>query len=191
MNKKTPLISLVLTLALATSTVLAEEPKAPASPGTTALGGLYGFAKGNLVRAAEKMPEESYSFRPTPEVRTFGQIVGHVIDAQYMICGTALGETPAGVNAEKTKTSKADLVAALKASCEYCDKAFKQSDASAAAAVQLFGMDMNRFGALGLNVAHGFEHYGNMVTYMRIKGIVPPSSEQRPAPAEKKPAEKK
>lgn len=192
--KKSPIslwtLSLALALSLAASAALAEEAKpapaavSPASPGTAGLGGIYGFAQKNLVGAAEKMPEENYAFKPTPEVRSFGQLVGHMADAQFAMCGTVLGEKGPGRDIEKTKTSKADLVAALKESCALCQKAFRLSDADAAKPVEIFGMKMNGFGLLGLTVGHGMEHYGNMVTYMRMKGLVPPSSEGRPPAAD-------
>jgi len=140
----------------------------------------WGNVKNNVVRAAEKMPEENYSFKPVPEVRTYGQILGHIADTHYMICSTVLGEKrePAGV--EKTKTSKADLVAALKDSVSYCDKAYEGlTDATAAQMVKMFGRERSRLGALNMNASHSWEHYGNLVTYLRIKGIVPPSSEPR------------
>jgi hypothetical protein len=91
---------------------------------------------------------------------------------------------------EQTKTSKADLIAALKTSFAYCDKAYDaMTDASGGQTVKLFGADTPRLGALNFNNVHNWEHYGNLVTYMRIKNIVPPSSEQAqmPAPKQEKP----
>ena len=88
--------------------------------------------------------------------------------------------------------TKAELVAALKDSFAYMDRAFALGDAAVAAPVKLFGMDTNKFAVVGLAIGHTWEHYGNMVTYMRIKGIVPPSSEPRPAsPAPAPTGEKK
>ncbi len=142
---------------------------------------LWTGVKNNVARAAEKMPEENFAFKPAPEVRSFGQLIGHIADAQFMICSAALGEarSPAGV--EKSKTAKADLVAALKESIDYCDKAYGAlTDATAAGTVKLFGRERTRISALAMNVSHSNEHYGNIVTYMRIKGLVPPSSEPRP-----------
>ena len=140
-----------------------------------------------LVSSAEKMPEESYNFKPTDSVRSYGQIVGHIADAQYNFCAMALGETNPGLKIEETKTTKADLVAALKGSLAYCDKAYdSMTDASGAQMVKMFGMDMPKFGVLNINNAHDMEHYGNLVTYMRMKNIVPPSSEQAPPAAQKK-----
>ena len=148
----------------------------PLSNGTKTL---YGMVKGNLVKAAEKMPEENYSFQPTKDVRTFGQLVGHVADAQYLFCAAAKGEQKAS-DAEKTKTTKADLVAALKASVEYCDGVFNaMTDTAGAEKVKFFGRDSNKLTILNFNVAHDNEHYGNIVTYMRLNGLVPPSSENQ------------
>ena len=126
------------------------------------------------------MPEADYGFQPTPEVRTFGRLVGHVADAQFGMCSSVLGEKPPMSGIEKSKTSKADLVEALKASSEFCDKAYDGlADAQAAEMVKMFGRDRSKLGVLYFNIAHDNEHYGNMVTYMRIKGMVPPSSERR------------
>jgi uncharacterized damage-inducible protein DinB len=148
----------------------------------------YGRIKEILLRSAEKMPEENYSFKPADTVRSYGQIVGHVADAQYLFCSKALVEKSPDVNIEKTKTSKADLIAALKDGFAYCDKAYDGvTDASGAQTVNLFGGDTPKLSVLSVNLIHNMEHYGNLVTYMRIKGIVPPTSEQPMTPP--KPAE--
>lgn len=146
----------------------------------------YERTKGILMRSAEKMPEENYSFRPVDTVRTYGQIIGHLADAQYLFCSGAAGEKNPGLNIEKTKTSKADLVAALKDAFAYCDKVYdSMTDTASLQTVKFFGMDMPKNAMLSLNVGHNMEHYGNLVTYMRIKGIVPPTSEQQAMPAPK------
>ena len=145
--------------------------------------GAYARVKDILLRSADKMPEENYSFKPTDSVRSFGQIVGHVADAQYLFCSIALGEKNPGLNIEKSKTSKADLIAALKEAFAYCDKAYDGlTDASAVQTVTLFGKDAPRLGALEVNLVHNMEHYGKLTTYMRLKNIVPPTSEQPPQP---------
>ena len=147
----------------------------------------YARVKANLLGSAEKVSEENYNFKPTDSVRTYGQIIGHLADAQYMFCSTALGETNPGLNIEKTKTTKADLVAALKDSVAYCDKAYdSMTDATGAQLVKLFNFELPKLGALSINNMHDMEHYGNLVTYMRMKNIVPPSSEQPPAQPQKK-----
>ena len=150
---------------------------------------VYAGMKNVLLRTAEKVPEENYNFKPTEAVRSFGQVVGHVADAQYTFCSIVLGETRPALKIEQTKTSKADLIGALKDAFAYCDKAYDgMTDASAPQMVKLFGSDAPKLGVLAVNNMHNMEHYGNLVTYMRLKNIVPPSSEPRPqaAPEPKK-----
>ena len=141
---------------------------------------VWGIANGNIVKAAEKMPEESYAFKPSHDVRSFAQLVGHVSDAAYLFCSAAKGEQKGPMNIEKEKSSKADLVAAAKEAVAYCNAVYSDmTDAKGAEMVKFFGSDRTRLGVLIFNNAHTMEHYGNMVTYMRIRGIVPPSSEPR------------
>jgi uncharacterized damage-inducible protein DinB len=148
---------------------------------------VYTGVKGILLRSAEKMPEENYSFKPADAVRSYGQIIGHVADAQYLFCSVALGEKNPSPNIEQTKSSKADLIAALKDSFSYCDKAYDgMTDASATQMVQMFGGDTPKLGVLNVNNMHTVEHYGNLVTYMRLKKIVPPTSEPGAMPQSKK-----
>jgi len=138
----------------------------------------YGQLKVWMLRSAEKMPEENYAFKPTEVVRTFGQVVGHVADVQYLFCSPVLGEKNPAPKIEQTKTSKADLIAALKDAFAYCERAYdSMTDASAPEMVKLFGGDTPKLGVLMVNNAHTAEHYGNLVTYMRLKNVVPPSSE--------------
>ena len=147
----------------------------------------YGFVKTILIRSAEKMPEENYSFKPTDAVRSYGQIVGHVADSQYTFCSIALGEKHPDPNVEKTKTSKADLIAALKDALAYCDKAYDgMTDAAATQIVKFHGGDTPKLSVLTANQLHNLEHYGNLVTYMRLKNIVPPTSEPGFMPQPKK-----
>ena len=158
-----------------------------ANPFTTFNKFAYARLKTILVSSAEKMPEENYSFKPTDAVRSYGQIVGHVADAQYMFCSISLGEKNPGLKIEQTKTTKADLIAALKDAVAYCDKAYdNMTDASGSQMVKLFDLDMPKLGVLNVNNMHDMEHYGNLVVYMRLKNIVPPTSEQPPAAQQKK-----
>ena len=174
---------LVCLLAPAATVAQGNPPKAtPAPAKDNPLSGhnkvIYGTLKNILLRAAEKMPEENYSFRPADGVRTYGQLVGHLADAQYFFCSAALGEKNPALNIEKTKTSKADLIAALKEAVAYCDRAYGgMTDASGAQAVKFMGTETPRLGVLNVNNFHNASHYGNLVTYMRMKNIVPPSSE--------------
>jgi uncharacterized damage-inducible protein DinB len=189
MNKK---LSFVFAALMLVPVALLGQEKAPAqsappaNPITASEKGFYGFVSGAVVAAAQKMPEENYSFKPTPEVRSFGQLVGHVADASYMFCSQAIGEATPVTGIEKTKTSKADLVAALKDGVAYCNKAFdSMTDAKGSEMVKLFNFNIAKLTVFSINTAHTDEHYGNMVTYLRLKGIVPPTSENQPAPAPK------
>jgi uncharacterized damage-inducible protein DinB len=156
------------------------QAAAPSDPITASERGLYSFVSGAVVAAAQKMPEENYSFKPTPEVRSFGQLVGHVADANYGFCSLASGQPNPAKGIEKTKTSKADLVAAVKDAVAFCNKAFdSMSDAKGSEMVKFMNYNLTRLTVLSLNSAHTDEHYGNMVTYLRIKGIVPPTSENQ------------
>lgn len=139
---------------------------------------LYGGEKQILLRSAEKMPEENYGFKPTNTVRSYGQIIGHLADSQYAFCSVVLGEKNPAPKVEQTKTSKADLIAALKEAFAYCDKAYDSlTDTSAVQMVKFRGGDTPKLSVLTINNVHNIEHYGNLVTYMRMKNIVPPTSE--------------
>ncbi len=165
--------------------VAAQQPPAaaPANPITVSEKGLYSFISGAVVGAAEKMPESNYDFKPTPEVRSFGQLVGHVADANYNFCAQAIGEEAPVKGIEKSKTTKADLVVAVKGAVAYCNQAFdKMTDAKGSEITKFSRFQLAKLSLLSLNTAHTDEHYGNMVTYLRLKGIVPPTSESQPAP---------
>jgi len=130
-----------------------------------------------ITSAAEELTPAQYEYRPTASVRTFGQLVAHVAGAQYMFCAAALGEPARAEDEfEKPGVTKAQLVAALKASTEYCAKAYGQTDAAAQQSIKLFGQDRTRLYTLVMNGTHNGEHYGNIITYMRMLNLVPPSS---------------
>jgi uncharacterized damage-inducible protein DinB len=177
-NKK--LCFMLIAFAAAPVVLHAQQPPvASPNPISTSEKGFYTLVSGEVIAAAEKMPEQDYSFKPTPEVRSFGQLVGHVADAQYGFCSEATGEPNPMKSVEKTKTSKADLVAALKDAVAYCNKAYAgMTDAQGSQTVKLMNYDVAKLTVLSVNTAHTDEHYGNMVTYLRIKNIVPPSSEK-------------
>ena len=138
----------------------------------------FGVVSGFIIRAAEKVPEEDYSFRATPDVRRMSELFGHVADAVFGMCSTAAGEKPPKTGIEKSVTGKANLVAALKEGAAYCDSVYsKMTDQKGMETVQFYFGPTPRTSVLYFNVAHGYEHYGNLVTYMRLRNIVPPSSE--------------
>ena len=155
--------------------------RAQASPLSADVKTDYKTVRDYFVGAAEKMPEANYGFRPSPDVRTFGQQVAHVADDQYNLCAPAKGEVrkAAYTEIENTLSKKADLVRALKGAFAYCDGAYDAlTDVSGADVVQP-GRNRTRFGMLNWNLWHTWEHYGNVVVYLRMKGLVPPSSEPR------------
>jgi uncharacterized damage-inducible protein DinB len=188
MKTSTTLGALVLSL---TVTLPARAPgQAPraADPDPSAVASmreLWQTSRDYVLAAAEQVPESDYAFKPTPDVRTLGQLFAHVAGSQRMLCAMALGErndfSPAG-------TTKAQIVAALRASNDYCARAYATSDADAmklappsdSISASLFGTSRTRFYVLAVNAWHDNEHYGNIVTYMRIRGMVPPSSQPKP-----------
>jgi len=172
---------LLLSLTLAAPGMALAQGAGPAGdPAVRSLRDLWKDVTRNVTLAAAEVPESLYSFKPTASVRSFGQLIGHVAGAQFNMCAVALGEAPRPEDAvESTQTTKAALVAALRASTEFCERAYAQSDAAGQKQAMLFGQTRTRLSILGLNAIHNGEHYGNLVTYMRINGMVPPSS--RPA----------
>jgi hypothetical protein len=132
----------------------------------------YNAIKGYLTRAAAAMPEDAYSFKPTPDIRSFGALLAHIADHQMRFCSTARGDAKKG---DPTLTSKADLVPALAASFKECDAAWDSiTDANA---TQMMGQ-RSKLGTLIVDVVHSNEEYGYMSVYFRLKGIVPPSSDR-------------
>ncbi len=131
----------------------------------------------NILSAAEKMPESEYAFKPTKDVRTFGEWIAHAAEAQTAICGVAKG-APFKRNESAPKTAKADLIAALKASNEFCDAVYNtMTDQDGAEIVKTPFGPKPKLGVLTFNVQHDAETYGAIAVYLRLKGIVPPSSE--------------
>jgi uncharacterized damage-inducible protein DinB len=155
---------------------------ATANPVAAGVRTAWDGAKRNLTRSAELMPESDYAFRPVDTVRTFGQILAHVAGANYVFCSAAKGEKSPHAEAafEKTATTRAQIIKALNDSIAYCDAAYTAlDDKRAGETVELpFGMGKGaRALPLMLNTGHLQEHYGNLVTYFRVKGMVPPSSQ--------------
>ncbi len=151
-----------------------------ANPFTDAMKGQLAQIKTSVVRTAEKVPEDLYAFKPTPDVRSLGQLLGHISDGNYGICGVASGTKPTASGVEKSTTTKAALQQALADSFTFCEQALAaMDDKKGAELVKAFGSMQPRLMAFAFNNSHLNEHYGNLVTYMRLKGIVPPSSEPK------------
>lgn len=163
---------------LATGAAFAQAP-APSGP-SAEVQRAYNGLKANLLKAATETPDAAYSFRPTPDVRTFARVVNHVTEAQGHSCGAVLGIAPTALPPVPPETApKSAIVDALQASFSTCDKAF-------ATLTDTNGLDMlpagkgsrSRLGLLWGTVSHDNEQYATLALYMRLKGLVPPSSEK-------------
>ena len=176
--KRSTAIAALLVLA-GTATAQAQEKASSMRMTTEGMSSIYNIAKGYILKTAEQVPQDKYAFQATKEVRTIGQLLGHIADSQHMFCSVAEGKAAPPENAGSEKiTDKAALIAALKASFDHCDAVMaKLTDADLAKPVTLFGQKMNVAAVVTLNAAHDMEHYGNLVTYMRMNGMVPPSSQ--------------
>jgi len=181
---------IALLAALATAALAQAPPPAQDNPMSTWLRDAYTRNRSNIVRTAEKMPEEFYGLRPgtQQEVRTFGQQVGHVANFNFLWCSQAAGEkNPNAANLEKLGT-KAEFIKALNGAFAYCDGVYAAlTDVSGAQVIDITqesGRQTRnlRMGLLTLNYGHNNEIYGSMVAYLRMKDIVPPASEPRTPP---------
>jgi len=173
MTRLLPVLALTL---LAPAALAAQDT---ANPVSESLRAMYGPVKQNIVAAAQQMPEDLYDFRPTEEVRSFGELIGHIAFAQFNICSGLLGQdSPRSGNLEQTLKSKAELVSAIEDAFQFCDPAYASArDADLGDAVSFFGQQSVRHYPLSYGLVHANEHYGNIVTYMRLNGLVPPSSQ--------------
>jgi uncharacterized damage-inducible protein DinB len=179
------LIGGILAVSTGTQAQTPVQPT-PANSMVAWLRNAYTTNRNYLARAAAKMPEDSYGMRPGPqmEVRTFGQILGHVANFNFLWCSQAKGEKNPNQDHdfEKART-KADVVKGLNDALTYCDAVYSSlTDVSGMETIPITQENGRqtqslRMSLLALNYGHNNEHYGNLVTYMRIKGIVPPSSE--------------
>ena len=181
-------VKILFMSALAIPAFAQTAEQAQDNPLSTWLRNAYMGNRNNIVRTAEKMPEENYDMRPgaQQEVRTFGQQVGHVANYNFLWCSEAKGEkNPNTENLEKLRT-KADFLKALNDAFAYCDGVYSAlTDASGKEVIEITqenGRKVRnlRMGLLTLNYGHNNEIYGSMVVYLRMKNIVPPASEPRP-----------
>jgi uncharacterized damage-inducible protein DinB len=184
-------ISALLGLAITLPAAAQMGGRGPQGPPTVsgAVKNFYNGIKDNITRSGEKMPEEFYGLRPGTqmEVRTFGQHLAHVARFNYLWCAQAKGEkNPNSADLEKTLTTKDQFLEALRASYAYCDSAYDAlTDANGGDVITITQesgrqTQQTRMGLLMLNIVHNEEVYGSIVTTMRIKNIVPASSEPRP-----------
>jgi uncharacterized damage-inducible protein DinB len=210
MKRSILLVLLVLFVGLAALPVIGQTPaqapaanaQAPVDPIATALkNGFDGIAR-NLSESAAKMPEENFAFKPTPEVRSFGELLGHVANSHYSYCSRVKGEQNPNTQDLEKVAAKAEMVKAFTASVDYCKAVYASMTdarvvtpvtpptASTAPAAQRGQAPAGAqappaaprpfvpFNVLNQNLTHDWEHYGNIVTYLRLKGLVPPSTER-------------
>jgi uncharacterized damage-inducible protein DinB len=178
---------LALLASLAASPAMAQGQQAPTDPLAAALKRQFDNVARNMKEAAEKMPEDKYSYQATKDVRTFGAFVGHVANAQFNGCARAKGvENPNKENFEKV-SGKTALVKAISDANDFCsnllsgasDKWLLETIAQGQGAAQA---QIPRAAVIAGTTSHSNEHYGNLVTYMRLNGLVPPSTERAQAP---------
>ena len=178
-----------LSFLLAIPLLAQTDPQPPVNPLSAWLRNAYMGNRNNLLRTAEKMPEENYGLRPGPqlEVRTFGQQLGHLANYNYLWCSQSKGEKNPNAGNDLAKLStKAEFIKALNDAFAYCDGVYGSlTDASGTEMVDITqesGRQTRnlRMALLILNYGHNNEIYGSMVSYLRMKSIVPPASEPRP-----------
>ena len=172
------LVGLVSVSALAPSANAQISPDLPnpiaaPNPLTTTLSIFRSNMQDKIMKVADAMPEAKYSYRPTKDVRSFGEIVTHVGDISYILCANAKGENPPHAMAA-AKGTKAEIMAYVKGAFAYCDGTYAGfTDAHLNDPADFFGFKTNKMFILTQVGNHDALHYGNLVTYLRINGGVP------------------
>ena len=163
----------------ASGVAVGQAPAGPSGPAAEALRS-YTAVKANILKSADKMPAEDYSYKPTPDVRTFARVLNHVTEAQLKTCGATNGTAAADMAKVPPETAdKATIIAALNTSFSACDKAFAaMTDANLGDTFDLFNSKRSRVGIMWGTVSHDVEQYATLALYLRLKGIAPPSSEK-------------
>jgi len=184
-----PGLFVISSLVIVAAVAAAPQPPAGAQGGqkigiAQSLQNGYNNLKRNLTGAADKLSEADYSFKAgtMPEVRNFGALFAHVAQAQFGQCSAVKGvpNPNQGKNLEEELKTKADITKALADSFALCDDAFSSTtDENALQTVRLGNNELTRASALYGVLVHGNEMYGTSAVYLRLKGVVPPSTEGR------------
>ena len=165
-------VSVLPTMAHAQIAQDLPNPSAAPNPLTNTLSLFRSNMQDKIMKSAEAMPASKYSYRPTPDVRSFAEILNHISDISYFLCSNARGEAPPPP--ASARVSKAEIVASLKGSFVYCDGAFSGfTDAHLNDPADFFGHRTNKMFILTQVGNHDALHYGNLVTYLRLNGLVP------------------
>jgi hypothetical protein len=179
---KTMRLMCAMTGLMVSGVALGQAPAAPAGPTGPAaeVQRSYAAVKANILKSADKMPAADYSYKPTPDVRTYARVLNHVTEAQANSCGAANHTAmDARVKAPAETADKAAIVEALNASFAECDKAFASlTDANALEMIDLGRGKRSQIGLMWGTVSHDTEQYATLALYLRLKGIAPPSSEK-------------
>ena len=183
-NQRTLVLMIALIMGLSTSTRAQNDDTGSTEILMSSLKNIHNITKTFVGATAEILSEEMYAYRPTDEVMTAGQLLAHIADSQFGICSYAAGEeNPSEGDFRETATTKDEILVALKDSYDYCDGVYDtMTDAESREMKpffqweERFHREMTASAILSFNSTHTYEHYGNLVTYMRINGIVPPSS---------------
>jgi hypothetical protein len=171
-------IGLMCVLVMVSGMAMAQAPVASGPAAEVQRG--YAAAKKNILKSADEMPADSYSYKPEPDIRTYARVLTHVTEAQFHSCGAANGMAMADVPKTPAETAdKATIVAALNASFAECDKAMASlTDANVLEMLSLGQQKRSRLGLMWGTVAHDQEQYATLALYLRLKGLAPPSSEK-------------
>jgi uncharacterized damage-inducible protein DinB len=170
-------VAAILTALVATPLV-AQTPAVQPDPMIGSIQQAARHVRSVFTTAAEQMSDEDYAFKPTPEVRSFGQLLAHVAGTNYWFCSTATGEKAPVSDVEKNVTTRADIQKTLADSFDYCERAYAAmaDDAKAKAMKQFMGKPLPALALLNFRTYHSLLHWGNAITYMRLRGKVPPST---------------
>jgi hypothetical protein len=181
MSVRKSMVGVVAAATVAAGICAAQGPQAPQGPSGPAaeVQRAYNGVKANILKAANNMPEDSYSYKPTPDIRTFARVVNHVTEAQFRSCGAVNGAGGSAPTVPPETANKAAIVQALQSAFAECDKAFASAtDANATEMLALGQGKRSRIGLLWGTVSHDNEQYATLALYMRLKGLTPPSSEK-------------
>ncbi|MCU1320235.1 MAG: hypothetical protein JWP98_1753 [Edaphobacter sp.] len=156
-----------------------QAPAVSQAPGPAAeVQRSYAGVKANILKSAEQMPAESYTYKPEPDIRTYARVLNHISEAQLRSCGAVNGTKDLAKVPPET-ADKAAIVEALKASFAECDKAFATvTDTNLADMLQAGPAKRSRVGLVWGTVSHDSEQYATLALYLRLKGLTPPSSEK-------------
>jgi uncharacterized damage-inducible protein DinB len=167
-------VSVSILVSLANAQISPDFPKPPAGPNplTKTISIFRSNMQDKIWKSADAMPESKYSYRPTKDVRSFAEIVTHVADISYYLCSNAKGEAPPAPATDKN--SKAEIMAYLKSAFGYCNGAYAGfADAHLNDPADFWGYKTNKMFILTQLTNHDALHYGNLVTYLRLNGLVP------------------